>query len=129
MSEHHLPPLKTNNPEILERSTYPMIMRDSVSIHSMNMKRDLSPKSQAAALAASTKDEHSDGLSNESSSDIDDDEEEDWDVGFVRDSINLSQEEIEKLQETLDLAGQGHLLQYLDELTPTEKQTLFLHLS
>ena len=74
-----------------------MIMRDSVSIHSMNMKRDLSPKSQAAALAASTKDEHSDGLSNESSSDMDDDEEEDWDVGFVRDSINLSQEEIEKL--------------------------------
>lgn len=129
MSEHQLPPLKTNNPEILERSTYPMIMRDSVSIHSMNMKRDLSPKSQAAALAASTKDEQSDGFSNESSSDIDDEDEEDWDVGFVRNSINLSQEDIEKLQETLDLAGQGHLLQYLDELTPVEKQTLFLHLS
>lgn len=27
------------------------------------------------------------------------------------------------------MAGQGHLLQYLPELTPAEKQTLFLHIS
>ena len=45
MSEHKLPPLKTNNPEILERTTYPMIARDTMSVKSMSMKRDMSPRS------------------------------------------------------------------------------------
>lgn len=30
MSEHMLPPLKTNNPEMLEKFNYPMIQRGSV---------------------------------------------------------------------------------------------------
>jgi hypothetical protein len=79
-----------------------MIMRDSVDVRSM--KRGLSPKSQAAALAASTKDDHSDEQSMSSSSD-NDDSNEDWEMGFVGNSIKMSDADIEKLQETLDLAG------------------------
>ena len=71
-----------------------MIMRDSIDVRSM--KRGLSPKSQAAALAASTKDDHSDEQSFSSSSDIDDSDE-DWEMGFVRNSIKMSDEDIEKL--------------------------------
>jgi hypothetical protein len=93
-SEHRLPPLKTNNPEILERTTFPMIARDTMSVKSM--KRDLSPRSQAAALAASVKDEMSDNDSASSSSEEEDDDE-DWGMGFVRNSIKMSDEEIEKL--------------------------------
>ena len=69
-----------------------MIMRDSVDVRSM--KRGLSPKSQAAALAASTKDENSDDQYSDSDSDDDD---EDWEMGFVRNSINMSDADIEKL--------------------------------
>ena len=90
-SMHELPPLKTNNPEILERSTYPMIARDTMSVKS----RGISPRSQANALAASLKDD-SDGISNSSSSD-DEDDDEDWNMGFVRNSIKMSDEEIAKL--------------------------------
>ncbi len=70
-----LPPLKTNNPELLENNTYPIIERDSVSTKSV---KTVSPRSFANALAASTKDPET---SEESSSDDEDDEE--WNMGFV----------------------------------------------
>ena len=94
-SEHRLPPLKTNNPEILERTTFPMIERDTMSVKSM--RPGLSPKSQANALAMSVKDEQSDDDSASESSDDDEDEDEQWGAGFVRNSIKMSDEEIAKL--------------------------------
>ena len=50
MSEHMLPPLKTNNPEMLEKddddmNTFPVIARESVSTKSM--KAAISPRSMA----------------------------------------------------------------------------------
>jgi hypothetical protein len=40
-----------------------------------------------------------------SSSSDNDDSNEDWEMGFVGNSIKMSDADIEKLQETLDLAG------------------------
>lgn len=97
LSEHMLPPLKTNNPEFLmdkesEKVTYPMICRDSVSVKSI---RTVSPKSYANALAASTRDMDSDDSSDESSSD--DEDEEEWDMGFVKNSGKITDDDISAL--------------------------------
>jgi hypothetical protein len=83
MSEHKLPPLKTNNPDVFDRYSYPMIQRDSISAKNFN-GRDLSPKSKAASLAASTKDlESDDNQSSGSSSSFEDEDDEEWGMGFV----------------------------------------------
>lgn len=80
----------------------------------------------AVALAASTKDpESEDDYDSGSSSSFENEDDEEWGMGFLKNSNNLTDDEIAKLQETLDMSGQGHLLQYLPELNDEQKQTLF----
>ena len=93
LSEHMLPPLKTNNPEMLEKddmNTFPVIARESVSTKSM---RAISPRSMANQLAASTKDHESDDESEESSSE----EEEEQDMGFVQNSGSITDDDVAAL--------------------------------